>query len=81
MKPSYAVAGNIIFVQSLWEREFFQKIKNKIPNDPAIPFMSVCISEFPFTDSRKHMHPNVHNNIIYSCQDKEAICVHQQING
>ena len=33
------------------------------------------------TNSKKHMHSSAHSSIIYSCQDIEINCVHQQRNG
>ena len=32
------------------------------------------------SDLKRYMHPNVHCSTIYSSQDMEATCVHQQEN-
>ena len=57
-------------VQALWKTvwKFFKNLKTEPPYDSAIPLM-----ENP--NSKKYMSPDVHNSIIYNCQDMEETYV------
>ena len=55
--------------------EVLKKLKVELLYDPAIPLLGVYKKtnkpQNP-TNSKRYMHPNVYNSIIYNCQDTEA---------
>ena len=63
-------------VQPLWKTiwKFLKKLKIELPYDPAIPLLGIYPKNKTKqnTNSKRYMHPNVHRNIIYNCQDMEA---------
>ena len=51
----------------------FLKHKNRtIIYDSAIPLLGIYLKESKKTSSKRYMHPKVHSNIIYNCQDMEV---------
>ena len=70
-------------VHPVWKMvwRFLKKLKIELPYDPAIPLLSIYLKKTKTLNLKRYMHPNVHTSIIYNCQDMEATCVHQQMNG
>ena len=66
--------------KTVWR--FIKKLKIELPFDPTIHlWVHIQKNKNKNTNSKRHMHSNVHSSIIYNCQDMEATCVHQQMNG
>ena len=57
-----------------------QKLKIGLPYDPAIPLLGIYLEKTKMLIQKIHV-PDVHNSIFYNCQNMEATCVHQQMNG
>ena len=64
-------------VQPLWKTvwRFLKKLKIELPNDPAIPLLSMYPKKQKSTNSKRCIHPKVHSSIIYNCRDMEATSV------
>ena len=52
--------------------EVSQKIKVELPYDLAILLLGIYLKKNKNTNSKRHMHPNVHISIICNSQDMEA---------
>ena len=61
-------------VQPLWRKiwRFLKKLKIELSYDPAIPLLGIYLEENENSNSKRYMHPNVHNSIIYNCQGTET---------
>ena len=62
-------------VQPLWRTawRFLKKLEKELPYDPAIPRLGIYISgKDENSNSKRHVHPNVHSNTTYNSQDMEA---------
>jgi len=60
-------------VQTLWRAvwSFLKKLKIELPDDPAIPPLSIYLEKTP--NSKRYMHPHVHSSPIYDDWDMEAM--------
>ena len=61
--------------------DFSQKTKNRITVWPSNSTPVYIFGKTKNTDLKRYMPLKVPISIIYSCQDKEATCVHQYTNG
>lgn len=71
-EPSYTVGGNINWY-SHYGRQYKhpQKIKNKLPYDPVLWYLS---KEYENTNPKKiHAHPYIHSGIIHNSQDCKSM--------
>ena len=62
-------------VQPLWKTvwRFLNKLKIELSYDPGITLLGIYQNKTKQnTNLKRYMHLNVHNNIIYNCQDMEA---------
>ena len=61
-------------VQPLWKtvKKFLKKLKIELSYDLAISLMVYKYLKKTKTWFKKYIHPNVHSNIIYNCQDMEV---------
>ena len=59
-----------------------EKLKLELPYNPATPLLGIW-PKTKSTNLKRYMppNPNAHSSFIYSCQDMETTCVHQQMNG
>ena len=49
-------------------------LKTELPCEPAIPFLGIYPKKKKQnTNSKRYMHPSVHNSIIHNSQDMKAI--------
>ena len=48
-------------------QRFLQKLKMKLPYDPAIPFLGIYPKTKNNINFKRYMHPNVQNSITYNC--------------
>ena len=67
-------------VQPLWKTiwSFLKKLKIELQYDLAIPLLGIY--QNPKTTNSKS-HPKVQSSTVYNCQDMEATCIYQRING
>ena len=49
-----------------------QKLKIELPSDPAIPLLGIYLQKTKNTNLERHIHPDVHSNIIFNSQDMET---------
>ena len=73
-EPSYSVGGNLNSCSHFAKQYggFLKKLKLQLPYNPAIPILGIYPAKPQNSNSKKHMHPNVHSSIIYNCQDMET---------
>ena len=50
--------------------EVFQRVKVKLPYDPAIPFLGIYPKEVKA--GKRYLHTNVHSNTFHNSQEMEA---------
>ena len=55
-------------VQTLWR--WLKKLKIELPYDPVLPLLGIYLEKKKNT--KRYMHPNVHNSTIYNSQNIEA---------
>ena len=67
-------------VRPLWKTiwSFLKKRKTELQYDLAIPLLGIYQNP---KNTNSKSHPKVQSSTVYNCQDVEATCVHQQING
>ena len=72
-EPSYTVGGNVSWC-SLWKTAWrvLKKLKIEPPYDNVLSLLGIYPPKPQNTNSKRYMHHNVYNSIIYSCQDTEA---------
>lgn len=71
-EPSCIVDGNVnLCSHQAKQYEVSQKIKNRLPYDPAIPFLGIYPKE-SITLIQKDMLPYIHSSVIYDSQSTEA---------
>ena len=49
-----------------------KKLKIELPHDPAVSLLDIYPKKNKHTNSKIHMHTNVHCSITYNNQDMEA---------
>ena len=73
-EPSYTVVGNVTdaaTVAATWT--FLKRLKIKLSYDSAIPPW-VCPQNHKTLIQKDTHIPNVHNSVIFNCQDVETTC-------
>ena len=78
-RNSHTVDGKINCDATLENNMDFAQNLIELSNNLATPPLSIY-PENKNSNLKKYVHPNIHSSIIYSCQDTEANCVHQQMN-
>ena len=58
-------------VQTLQNNTVVSQKTKKLPYDLATPLLGVHLTKMKTVIEKRYMHPNVHSNTIYSCQDTE----------
>ena len=71
-ESSYTVGMNGNWCRLYGEQyvDSLRNLKIKVPHDSEIPFLSIYPEKT--SNSKRHMHLNVHCSIIYNSQDMEA---------
>ena len=59
-------------VQTLWITvwRWLKKLKIELPYDPALPLLGIYLGKK--NNTKRYMHPNVHNSTMYNSQNIEA---------
>ena len=74
--PLYTNGGNVNWSAILENSvEVPKTLKIGLPYDLVIPLLCICPGKKKNkknTNWKRYMYPNVHSNIIYNCQDREA---------